>query len=512
MRELVSAEIRSRTMRRAEDRSWAMRREDSHRPSHAAMWGRASRGAVPEKRGAAAAVEASPMTVPTAKHETGVSARAALEKVEAVFTTSRSLQGLFQCRVMCGALDAVGFLEAYTALFESGGPRCAVTLGASESAGKAWAALQQACTASSTLHRLKQYSWEEDFGEAGAWLRELVLWCLRGVKRWHQAPSTVLRCPERSPSFMASAALLGLSCPHTNAGMLQCLLNHICARRYDYKDLHKAFKASNGRDTLLSGLGGALLLLRWQDTETYNTSVVATMANWSEVAHLVRKGLCSFGDLQSDIIDMRAARAIAMAIGRADVVRTLFAASPEGFAFAASHSGGGIGSVADAAELEKHVTNVSRYMESWGMSCKWSQESAALMARCLGTVLLPDDDPALAESAEWLPSPSQLLNIAGNEKAWDVFMVGAQHPALLGGLMYARIGRWREASFVAEGMLKHILQPLARIEALRLLARCDAAQGLLLAAQKTRQRAADEARQAQYFFLECELLAANDEL
>ena len=55
-------------------------------------------------------------------------------------------------------------------------------------------------------------------------------------------------------------------------------------------------------------------------------------------------------------------------------------------------------------------------------------------------------------------------------------MVGATHPSLLCARLYAdRLGAWDDAMAVVEGFLaipKIAMNPLARIEAWRLLARC----------------------------------------
>jgi len=74
--------------------------------------------------------------------------------------------------------------------------------------------------------------------------------------------------------------------------------------------------------------------------------------------------------------------------------------------------------------------------------------SALLMMRGLGTLLLPDGDPAIT-TLEWLPPPAALLVLADVEKTWDVLICGQQHPALLCMLLYALLTRWEVASEVA---------------------------------------------------------------
>ena len=119
------------------------------------------------------------------------------------------------------------------------------------------------------------------------------------------------------------------------------------------------------------------------------------------------------------------------------------------------------------------------------MPCTWSPAAFELMSRAVGTLLRPnqgdaegwedcgDADAPLA-APEWLPAPAALLELAAAETAWDVFVVGAQHPSLAAALVHAQLGQWAEAREVATGLLA-LLLPLSRFEAQRLLARCAAA-------------------------------------
>ena len=85
-------------------------------------------------------------------------------------------------------------------------------LGAEPHACRAAGALNVMVLASSLLHAQPAYEWEGDFGEDGAWLRTLCAW-------------------------------------------------------YEHKVHHTELKAKVGRDILLSGVGEALLLLRWADID-----------------------------------------------------------------------------------------------------------------------------------------------------------------------------------------------------------------------------------------------------
>ena len=52
-----------------------------------------------------------------------------------------------------------------------------------------------------------------------------------------------------------------------------------------------------------------------------------------------------------------------------------------------------------------------------------------LSARAVGT-LLAGGAAATRACREWLPPPAELLAIAKAELSWDVWLSGAQHPAL----------------------------------------------------------------------------------
>ena len=85
---------------------------------------------------------------------------------------------------------------------------------------------------------------------------------------------------------------------------------------------------------------------------------------------------------------MRCARAVALAAGQTDFARILFESSPEGAAF---HNQ----SKEAISCFEAHFRALGQYMSRWGMECTWTLSSAMLMVRGLGTLLLPDGNPAV---------------------------------------------------------------------------------------------------------------------
>ena len=209
----------------------------------------------------------------------------------------------------------------------------------------------------------------------------------------------------------------------------------------------------------------------------------------------------SWSNYTVDLVDMRAARAIALAAGQTDFARVLFESSPEGAAF---HNN----SKEAISCFEADHKAFSGFMARWGMECKWTLSSAMLTVRGLGTLLLPEGDPSVAAALEWLPPPAALLALADAEKAWDVFMNGQQHPTLLCALLYARLARWEVAAEIAEGLTQRLQQPLTRIEAWQLLARARAALTGPSDAHAPLLSAIAEAKAVGYLWLE--LLATHD--
>ncbi len=140
--------------------------------------------------------------------------------------------------------------------------------------------------------------------------------------------------------------------------------------------------------------------------------------------------------------------------------------------------------------------------------CHSSLETCLLVVRCVSVLV---EEGGAADTLEsWLPLPAALLRITENEGAWRCFSVGENHPALLCARLHGeRLGRWDVAAEVAEGVLGiEEFHPLLRTEAYRLLGRARAEQGQRAAACEAAERAATEAAEARYVFLE--LLSLRD--
>jgi hypothetical protein len=112
---------------------------------------------------------------------------------------------------------------------------------------------------------------------------------------------------------------------------------------------------------------------------------------------------------------------------------------------------------------------------------------------------------------EWLPSADELLDIAKREYGWDQGIIGLQHPALLGAALYLGSGRARTADDIASQTLdKHLITPINRVEAMRLVAKCRIALGKPEEAAELLARAIAESKEAGYVLLE--VLVARDRL
>ena len=235
---------------------------------------------------------------------------------------------------------------------------------------------------------------------------------------------------------------------------------------------------------------------------------------WERLSNDVSLGRASWAEVRIDLLDVRAARAAALALNQPDVARQLFEPTVEGAYFSAATQLGKAAGELDrnaardrlataSAQLAAHVATLKDYMSHWGMECSWSTASFELMARGVGMLLLRDDECAVAAAHvdEWLPSAGELVNIAKTERAWDVFLSGAHHPTLAGALVLARLGRWDDARLICDRLLELLVQPLTRIEALHARARCAAAEGDVATEDRCLQQAASEAAAAGYLEL-----------
>ena len=116
----------------------------------------------------------------------------------------------------------------------------------------------------------------------------------------------------------------------------------------------------------------------------------------------------------------------------------------------------------------------------------------------------------------WLPRPDALIHIAEHERLFITHMSGAAHPAMLCARLYARrLGAWDDAEAIVNGILAIAplgdgkglgMQPLVRIEAWRLLARCRGARGDAAGACEALESAASESEAVGYVWMQAAAL------
>ncbi len=144
-----------------------------------------------------------------------------------------------------------------------------------------------------------------------------------------------------------------------------------------------------------------------------------------------------------------------------------------------------------ASEMQNTLRDTSLNWQGPDGHCFWRVETMTLQARALAAVAA-DGDVDVEALRAWLPRPDELIYIAEHEYLFLSHMSGAAHPAILCARLYAtRL----EAAIPPLGDGKGFgMQPLVRIEALRLLARCRGACGHASGACKALEQAASEAR------------------
>lgn len=184
--------------------------------------------------------------------------------------------------------DGAAFLHTYCQLMsKSGIVLTARKLGATAESARALASLNVFTLLAPTLHPCSTpeggYAYDEDFGADGANLRELVRW-------------------------------------------------------YDHGAHHATFKGVNARDVLSTGVGGAALLLRYADLDAAQADWSRASATWAALLSKLGDGAQRWRPYRVDLLDTRAARAVAISAGRSGAARALFESSPEGLLYRAEQA------------------------------------------------------------------------------------------------------------------------------------------------------------------------------
>ena len=293
---------------------------------------------------------------------------------------------------------------------------------------------------------------------------------------------------------------VGKDCSRLRSGM----------ESYDFDLLHAEYKSSRiSSDYYLFGHCEAGVLLWCGDLEAAKAGWQKQIEARKKITALVQKGERAWSEYLFEELMVGPATLIGgmLAAGQMDMVRELI---PHMFISIALRDPD------VAAEMEKTLCNTQHV--SWQGPdgyCYWRLETLTLQARALAAVV--DDSEIDVESLRvWLPRPDELIYITEHECQFCSTLSGASHPAILCATLYGtRLNAWDDAEAIVNGVLAipplgdgkgFGMQPLVRIEAWRLLARCRGECGKAAGACEALEHAASESRGVGYVWMEAESL------
>ena len=278
-------------------------------------------------------------------------------------------------------------------------------------------------------------------------------------------------------------------------------------------------------DPMVTGMAGFSLALRFGDLDGAKQDWTIASESCQAIMRAIQNGIIDYQKYAMEFRLLRTARTVAIAMGDVGTVRALFENTFEGRA------------ARDAYVAVMYQTSISRptpglllghwkhELEGVGEVCYNMPKTQMFVAKALAALLdaaadgadglIPDvaaaDAGAFDGLNEWLPSADELLDIAQREYGWDHGVFGLQHPALLGAALYLGSGRARTADDIATQTLdKHLVTPINRVEAMRLVAKCRIALGKPEEAAALLAQAIVESKEAGYLLLE--VLVARDRL
>ena len=278
-------------------------------------------------------------------------------------------------------------------------------------------------------------------------------------------------------------------------------------------------------DGMVTGMAGFSLALRFGDLEGAKQDWTIASESCKAIMRAIQNGILDYQTYAMEFRVLRSARTVMIAMGDLAIVRTLFENTFEGKAARDEF-------VAKMYEANISIPRHGLVIGSWkhelegvGEVCYNTPKTQMFVAKALAALLdaaadgadslIPDvaaaDAGAFDGLNEWLPSADELLDIAKREYGWDQGIIGLQHPALLGAALYLGSGRARTADDIASQTLdKHLITPINRVEAMRLVAKCRIALGKPEEAAELLARAIAESKEAGYVLLE--VLVARDRL
>ena len=261
--------------------------------------------------------------------------------------------------------------------------------------------------------------------------------------------------------------------------------------RYDFAELSHGHKTGLF-DWFMWGGNEAGLLLWYGDLRSAKAGWAKQLDCWRQVNALVQSGDTQWATYQYESQTVLQAGAGAMlAAGETALLRELYLLTLHGTAFQ---------DAAVMAELETALAaNPFLWVDEETGQCWQRKQTLLVHWRALGVIV--EEKGAQSDPSElraWLPSVEELIYTAEHECIFARTYCGAAHPALTCATLYAdRLGEYSTAVAVVEGLLAippAAMHAAARIEALRLLAKCTGAQGDAAAALDALERGVTEAQ------------------
>ena len=275
-------------------------------------------------------------------------------------------------------------------------------------------------------------------------------------------------------------------------------------KTYDFESVHAECKSMGVTiDLFLYGLNEAGLLLWCGDVEAAKAGWRIQIESRRKMEALVQKGERTWAEYMfEELMFLPVLVAGMLAAGEMEMVRELI---PHTFA------GIALRDPLVASEMEKTIVESPFNWQGPDAYCNWRAETKTLQTRALAAVA--DDGEVDVETLrEWLPRPDELIYIAEHEWVTCGILTGAAHPAILCATLYGtRLDAWDDVEAIVNGVLAipslgdgkgFGMQPLVRIEAWRLLARCRGACGKAAEACEALERAVGESRAAGYVWME----------
>ena len=275
---------------------------------------------------------------------------------------------------------------------------------------------------------------------------------------------------------------------------------------YDFHSMHSYLKNSAAAVDGFPFGHQSMGLVQWYgDMRTSRAGWVKLIDFWKQVAALVERGERTWSEyvIEGFLCGYNALGDMLLA-GEMGLLREIEQVLPGGIA---------LRDPLVATEWQKAICASPFMWEGPDGYRMASVEAVKLQDRALAAVA-DEGDLDTEELRDWLPQPSQLIDIARLNFKFTA-QHAAMHPSLLCATLYTRLRAWDEAEVVADGFLA--IPPLGdgagfgmpvmhQIEAQRLLAGCRGAKGDVVGACEALELAIIQAQKMGYLFYELTML------